>query len=470
MFRVILAAALALTATLAIAPFGAAQQPTSSEPLSPGAANLRVPTLRNPQQSYALYLPSKYSRDRDWPIVYVFDPLARGALALQQFQHAAELHGYIVAASNNSRNGPWAPEAEAADAMLRDTQQRFAVDRNRIYFAGFSGGARVSAQLAQLCKCAAGVLLSGAGFSESSPPSPAAKFAVFSAVGNADFNYSEVIPLQDTLEKGTFPRWLRTFAGRHEWSPPEAIDEALAWFRIQSMKSQVAPREEAFVQAQFSIAHDRATSLEKSGDLLAAWREYRQIIATFAGLTDVSALHNTAVALEKQKPLREAGKRERSDFDDQQRLSGEILAAASAQRPRDPAQTESTAGASALTKDLRQRAERDKNPDRTLVFKRALAGVFIGSIESGSDALDKKDYNRAAQLFACATEANPDSEWAFRNLAIAHALSGDKKGALEALRSARKLTKDPQDFSDWLKQEPGLSTIRSVKEFQALTD
>jgi len=60
---------------------------------------------------------------------------------------AAERYGYIVLGSNNSRNGPWKPESEAADAMLQDAQKRFAVDLKRIYFAGFSGGARVARSL-----------------------------------------------------------------------------------------------------------------------------------------------------------------------------------------------------------------------------------------------------------------------------------------------------------------------------------
>ena len=122
----------------------------------------------------------------------------------------------------------------------------------------------------------------------------------------------------------------------------------------------------------------------------------------------------------------------------------------------------------ALARDLRLRAEREKKPERVLVFKRALAGVFIGSLESGRDALDKKDFRRAESYFACATEANPESEWSFRNLAIARASSGDRKGALEALRSARQLTKDLPAFSDWLKQEPAFSQLRSVPAFLAL--
>lgn len=445
-------------------PFGQNESPVV---LPLGVLIAKVEASADTRQTYALYLPVKYSCERRWPVIYVFDPLARGQLAVEQFQHAAELHGYIVAASNNSRNGPWPPELEAANAVFRDTQQRFSIDTTRIYFAGFSGGARVASQLAQLCKCAAGVLLSGAGFSRGAPPSADSKFAVFSAVGNADFNYSEVVPLQDALEKAVLPHWLRVFDGRHEWAPPNTMDEALAWFRIQSMKLPHEPHDDAFLAAQFAAAQERAFAIEKSGDLLAAWREYQQVAETFEPLSNVSTLRAKTGELEKRKDFRDAVKGERSDFAEQERLSNEILTAASAQKADESSPTQGAELAVVLTKDLRNRAEREKKPERALVLKRALAGVFIGSIESGGDALDRKDYLHATRYFACAAEANPDSEWALRNLAVARALSGDRKGTLEALRFARKITKDASGLSDWLQHEPAFERIRSAPDFIA---
>jgi len=467
MFRVFLTAF--FVATISAAALFGWQQTEDAQSFPPGDLIARVVALENPQQSYALYVPTKYSRERSWPIVYVFDPLARGPLALVQFQHAAELYGYLVAVSNNSRNGPWQPEFEAAEAMVRDTQQRFSIDLKRTYFAGFSGGARVASQLAQLCKCSAGVLLSGAGFSHFSTPSADAEFPVFSAVGNADFNYRELIPLQDTFEKQAIPHWLRVFDGAHEWAPPEVIDDALAWFRLQSMKSQREPRDRDFIAARFSVAGARVVALQSSGQPLAAWREARQLAETFESLTDIAAIGASAAELAKRKEVHEALKREHSDFEEQERLSGEILDAASGQKSTGRPLTE-TGNAAALTKELRNRAEHEKKPDRAVVLQRALGGVFIGSLESGNDALDKKDYVRAVQLLACATESNPQSEFSFRNLAIARALSGDRKGALEALRSARKLTKDASAFSHWLEQEPAFGHLGSFPDFQLLKD
>ena len=100
-------------------------------------------------QTYALYVPTSYLPGRKTPMLYCLDPGARGPVPVERFQAAAEKYGYLVAGSNNSRNGPFEQNYAAMDAMLRDTSQRYALDRQRIYLAGLSGGARVACQIAQ---------------------------------------------------------------------------------------------------------------------------------------------------------------------------------------------------------------------------------------------------------------------------------------------------------------------------------
>ena len=116
---------------------------------SPPAARLEtgtilphVPCAAHPEQSYALYLPANYSPDRQWPLVVSSDPAARGNVPLELEKDAAEKFGYVLVASNDSRNGLWKPRFDSTDATLTDVQTRASVDPGRIYFAGFSGGAR----------------------------------------------------------------------------------------------------------------------------------------------------------------------------------------------------------------------------------------------------------------------------------------------------------------------------------------
>lgn len=56
-------------------------------------------------QSYSLYLPSKYNKDQKWPVVYAFDSHGKGLIPVELFKDEAEMYGYIVVGSNNSKNG-----------------------------------------------------------------------------------------------------------------------------------------------------------------------------------------------------------------------------------------------------------------------------------------------------------------------------------------------------------------------------
>lgn len=452
-----------LLSSLLFAITGAAQT-SAPEKLETGKVIERVACIRNSEQSYAVYVPSSYSETRSWPVVFAFDPDARGKMPVELMKDAAERYGYIVLGSNNSRNGAWKPEMDAADAMLQDAQQRFNVDLKRIYFAGLSGGARVASQLAQLCKCAAGVLLSGAGFSQSSAPQKETAFPVFSAVGTLDFNYPELIGLQDKLEQAGYPHWLRVFAGVHEWAPADVMGEAFVWFRAQSMREKREPRDDKFVGVAMTDAAAAAEKYAASGDMLAAWRQYKQITETYNEIADTGAARTKAEELGKSKQVLAALKSERTMFGEQERWSNQILGALQSQENLEAPRSAEQSNVTQDIRDLRQRSESEKKTERAIVLNRALAGVFVGAIESGSGALERKEYGTAARYFSAAAEARPDSEWPLRQLAVAQALAKDRKAALETLRRIKPV--DAAGFQKWLDTEPAFAELRAKGELR----
>ena len=155
---------------------------TSSAPaqvLERGTIIDRVQCAEDPEQSYSLYLPSTYSTGRPWSLVLAFHPAARGRLMVEKFRAGAEQYGYIVAASNNSRNGPLAISHAAARAMSTDVSRRFPIDPQRVYLAGMSGGARVATGIALGKNNIAGVIASSAGYPDSQPRA-SVPFAIFS--------------------------------------------------------------------------------------------------------------------------------------------------------------------------------------------------------------------------------------------------------------------------------------------------
>lgn len=454
---------LLLLASSILAP---AQTP-SDPPLPTGKLIPRVVCARRPAFSYALYLPAAYTPSRPWPIVYSFDPIARGAVALESQIAAAERYGYLLVASNDSRNGPWQPQLDAAEAVVEDSQRRFSVDLRRVYFAGFSGGARVAAALALSCRCAAGVLLSGAGFPSDAPPTAELSVSVFSAVGLYDFNYPELIHLQDALESSKTPHWLRVFDGGHEWAPPPVMDEAFAWFQVRAILANLAPRDDAFLSAQFTAASARADALQSSGNPLAAFRDLAQICATYRSLPLSSPACELAQSLANDKSVRNALKQERSDFDEQQRLTADLMRSA-ALPPDAQASSETPLPADRRIPAMLATSRSAKPSSELRIVRRVLSGVYVSSIELGAAKLDAKNFDAARSAFLLAAAVNPTSEWPWFQLARVNALAGSRKSSLHALRQAIGLSANPAALREHVLSDPVFAALRDLPEFRQL--
>src|SRR4051812_26516327 len=63
----------------------------------------KVACAADATQTYALYIPTSFDPARRWPVVFCFDPGARGRTPVERFTAAAEKYGYLVIGSNNSR-------------------------------------------------------------------------------------------------------------------------------------------------------------------------------------------------------------------------------------------------------------------------------------------------------------------------------------------------------------------------------
>ena len=152
------------TVAAAILVVACAVAETSGQDLPRGTIIDDLVCAADATQSYALYIPSTYSRDRLWNLLIAFHPGARGRAMVEKYHAAAEQYGYIVAGSNTSRNGPWSVSAASLRAMSADLGQRFSIDAGRLYVTGLSGGARVAMQVALDNANIAGVIASSAGY------------------------------------------------------------------------------------------------------------------------------------------------------------------------------------------------------------------------------------------------------------------------------------------------------------------
>jgi dienelactone hydrolase len=427
-----------------------------AQALPEGQVINKVLCLKNANQSYALYLPSNYSPDRKWPILYAFDAGARGTLPVQRFKAAAEIYGYIVAGSNNSQNGPIDIIEEALNALIADTESRLALDNRRVYLTGFSGGARVAAAAASAMKGKiAGIIGCGAGFHSEATLSIAKTFAFFGAIGTEDFNFPELRNLDNTLEKLGTIHALEIFEGGHDWPPERVCTCAIEWMEIQAMRSGIKELNEGWINEVYSRAVAEARAHESKQEDYEAYRRYSALARDFAWLKDISAFKAKAGSLYKFGGVKNAVNQEKSITEKQNRLEAEISilleGAVSGEnrafRLQDLVR---------IFTSLREQADQTRNEIDRLVAVRLLSLFWIRLNEACSLDFENKSYNLAALRLELMTQIRPDSPQVFFHLARAYSLGGDKKGAIKALKTAAS-----KGFKD-------IAELRNNPEFEAI--
>jgi predicted esterase len=408
--------------------------------LQPGRVIERVSCKKDPGQSYALYLPSNYSSTRKWALLAAFDPGARGNIPVERFKDAAERYGYIVCGSNNSRNGPLQPSAEAAKAILGDAGARFAIDDKRVYLTGFSGGARAATSIAVwLTGQVAGVIGCGAGFSEAINANSSLPFVYYGTVGTDDFNYPEMKQLDRTLEQARVVHHVAVFDGGHDWAPGDECVRAIEWIELQAMKSGRRSLDDSFVDRLFTAAQNRAIAHESAGRAFEAYLEYAAIAADFDGLRDIAGLEKKTASLRESKAVKQALARDRDQEAEERRRLNEIfhLRADAQKWSNDPAtQKPLLYDLKQILSDLKRKTEAKENSPERALARRILNQFLITSFEQSTSLLRARKYDLAASNLAADAEAMPDNWRLLYNLACAYALKGDKRGAIETLNKA----------------------------------
>jgi dienelactone hydrolase len=441
-----------LLSLLLIAPLGLPASHVQTD-IPKGQVIEKVVCAGNPTQSYALYLPSNYDAKRKWPILYAFDPGARGKIPVERFKEAAEKFGWIIAGSNNSRNSTLQSSIDAWSAMTRDTTERFSIDEPRGYAAGFSGGARIAILIATRCNnCLAGVIASGAGFPGGIEPATTMHFALFAAAGTEDFNFAEVKLLEESLVRAKMAYQIETFPGRHEWLPSSVAIDAVGWMELMAMKSGRRERDAQFIENWTNTKLKQAREFEDAKRFYESYQTYLELSSALKGLRDVAEFENKSNQLRQSREVSDVIRDEQQQIKKQRELEGQVavlIAATGKMKPQADAAgaatndrtgdepIDSEARLDALLLELNKQAKGAQESVTRRIARRVLEGQSVALFERGRDFLqNQKRYDEAARVFLLATKVAPDRANTFYYLAWAYGAKGDKKKSLKALQTA----------------------------------
>jgi predicted esterase len=443
----------------------ASASPARAQDTPPGRIIEKVICANDPAQSYALYLPSGYSEDRAWPVLYAFDAGARGPLPVQRFRDAAERYGYILVGSNNSRNGPVAIANDALRAILADTTARFSTDPRRVYLAGFSGGARVAVLAAMaLGERAAGVIGCSGGFPTGAQPSASTTFAYFGTTGTDDFNYPEMRRLDEALSKLGLAHRLDVFEGGHDWPPPEVCTRAIEWMEVRAMRTKARPRDEELLDRIVASRAADAAAEEKADRVYQAYSRYSALAATFAGLRDVTPYEQKARQLAASREVRRALAEETGSMERQMTADARISALTDEALAGEDRASAASQLLDALA-SLKSQSERPANDATRMAARRVLVSSWIHLNEATAGDLERGDFTRAVARLSLMARIRPDNARVDYALARAYARDGKKNAAIRALESSVR-----KGFTDLaaIEAEPDFESLRGEEGFRRI--
>ncbi|HEU0053520.1 MAG TPA: hypothetical protein VFQ39_10100, partial [Longimicrobium sp.] len=379
--------------------------PAFAQAVEPGKTVERIVAASDSNEAYALYVPSSYSADRKFAVMFLMDPRGRALVPLELFREAAERHGWLLLSSYNTlSDADTAAEAneKALNAMLLEAQRKLSIDTKRFYIAGFSGTARNAWAYAEpLAGHLAGIVGVGGGYS--APPAVWATairrvqpFAYFGIAGDVDFNYDEMLRVDAALDGTALPHRFARFAGPHMWPPQPLATESLEWMQLQAMKDGLAPRDEGWIDSLAAARRARARALESSGALADALNEYRSIATDFSGVRDVAEDEARLAALRRDgRSTRMAARRaELSARSLEYKRSVMELYEAYATTPVMPHAR--AVARLEVAKLLREAADSARDREASVAARRMIESAFVyAAYYMPREYLEKRDWPRA---------------------------------------------------------------------------
>jgi hypothetical protein len=268
----------------------------------PGVVYDSVSCFGYPEESYALYLPKDYNSPEKFPVVFFFDAHARGWLPVRRYKVLADSLGFILVASNESKNGqPSQTRNRIIYHFMQDVEKRFSIDPVRVYTGGFSGGARIASGIGLSNKDIAGVIGCAAGFPRLNHIANT-HLAYVGIVGNTDFNYLEMKQLNSELETARWRHCLLIFDGHHQWPPLQTMEKAFDFLQTDAMRRQLIPVDKQLVtHLQKNLEQKRKQAIRNHNPLFQMQTD-RELVAFLSELIPVDSYEKEMQELQ-QNPI-----------------------------------------------------------------------------------------------------------------------------------------------------------------------
>lgn len=391
----------------------------------------KVVCKNDASQSYALYLPSTYSIDKTYPVVYAFDAHGTGKLPVSMYKELAEQYGYILIGSNNSKNGnAWEVSTNIANTLFADAQNRLAINTQRIYLLGFSGGARVANGITITNGAIEGVICCGAASPGTNSENPRNNYTWLGIAGEDDFNSAEMRQYDMIdLAGHNIKHGLITFEGKHEWCPKEVMDEAFWWLELCEMRKDMKLKNDSLIKKRIAPAIKQIETLMNKKEYFDAYTLCKKTINFYDGLTDLTYCLATYKTLQTNDEVDKGRKAESASWSKDNSLQQYYVKGFQ------------TFDAERWKKEMAQlnaKIKAGSNKNDIHLYNRTLGYLSLVAYMQASGALKQNEIPAAAYFCNVYSIVDPTNAEAYYLTVTVNAKQGNDKGVEDNLNKAAK--------------------------------
>ncbi|SDS04502.1 hypothetical protein [Gramella sp. MAR_2010_147] len=244
-----------------------------------GGVTDSLPIPSSGTDTYAIYTPSDYTPEKEWPVIFVFDPKGRGATTANLFRAAAEDQKYLIASSNiKLKSRPVDSIIKTATAMMNAVLNTFPIDGELVYTAGMGEGAQVGSALPLLYNQMAGVLAVGNSFVNSNYLNRNNPYMFIGMVGDKDYMVYEMESYLKFYDDLDFPTDVYYFDGKEDqWPNSAVISNALSGFTLEAIKKGARARDEQFIQKLYENEIGYVESLRRTRNYYTAFEKLERM-------------------------------------------------------------------------------------------------------------------------------------------------------------------------------------------------
>ncbi len=278
---------LLLVLILSISFLSTAQQLT----LRKGAIMESIAVNDTVPEDFALFLPSKFDASKRWPVIFVYDMQGRGERVLHMLSGAAERNNYILAASNKVNDSlSLTQNVLISKRMFNTVFELFKIQKDRVYTAGFDGGARIASVMPTFMNQITGVISCGSTVGNKEILSNKNPFHFVGVVGVEDFNYPEMVKMEKLFDLMKFSNQTLVFDGGHKWPSQELLSRAIELFDLSAMAKKVIPMDTSFVKKSYDRRLLEVNELISNNRAVQAYNELGEVMEVYRDFMNVDSL------------------------------------------------------------------------------------------------------------------------------------------------------------------------------------